>query len=86
MFLKKMDLFTFVDLKIKLIVFFFPLKWLLKALMLKQKGNLMELVDPTLALESNFEKEVLRVIEVTLLYTNPSPRLRPMTVVSMPKG
>ncbi|XP_048230029.1 probable leucine-rich repeat receptor-like serine/threonine-protein kinase At3g14840 isoform X3 [Ricinus communis] len=58
------------------------------ALVLHQDGNLMELVDPRLDLKSKFEKEVLRVIEVALLCTNPSPAVRPAmsTVVSMLEG
>ncbi|KAL0011466.1 hypothetical protein SO802_006574 [Lithocarpus litseifolius] len=58
-----------------------------KAIVLQQKGNLMELVDPELG--SGFSKEeVLRMIEVALLCTNPSPAPRPtMTaVVSMLEG
>ncbi|KAK4589483.1 hypothetical protein RGQ29_020168 [Quercus rubra] len=58
-----------------------------KAIVLQQKGNLMELVDPELG--SKFSKEeVLRMIKVALLCTNPSPAPRPtMTaVVSMLEG
>ena len=48
----------------------------------------MELVDPRLEFKSKFEKEILRVIQVALLCTNPSPALRPTmsTVVSMLEG
>ncbi|KAF3955626.1 hypothetical protein CMV_019170 [Castanea mollissima] len=58
-----------------------------KAIVLQQKGNLMELVDPELASEFSKE-EVLRMIKVALLCTNPSPAPRPtMTaVVSMLEG
>ena len=47
----------------------------------------MELVDPELGLEFNKE-EVLRMIKVDLLCTNPSPALRPTmtSVVSMLEG
>ncbi|XP_055803387.1 probable LRR receptor-like serine/threonine-protein kinase At1g07650 isoform X1 [Solanum dulcamara] len=46
------------------------------ALVLQRKGKLMELVDETLS--SDFKKdEVLRMINVALLCTNPSPALRP---------
>ncbi|KAK7824630.1 putative lrr receptor-like serine/threonine-protein kinase [Quercus suber] len=57
------------------------------ATVLQNKGDLMELVDPELG--SKFSKEeVLRMIKVALLCTNPSPALRPtMTaVVSMLEG
>ncbi|XP_059435610.1 probable LRR receptor-like serine/threonine-protein kinase At1g07650 isoform X2 [Corylus avellana] len=57
------------------------------ALVLQQKGNLMELVDPKLG--SNFSKEeAVRIIKVALLCTNPSPTLRPTmsAVVSMLEG
>ncbi|KAK9936669.1 hypothetical protein M0R45_013498 [Rubus argutus] len=46
------------------------------ALVLQQKGSLMELVDPKLG--SEFNKEgAMRMIKVALLCTNPSPALRP---------
>ncbi|KAF5475282.1 hypothetical protein F2P56_007105 [Juglans regia] len=57
------------------------------ALVLQQKGNLMELVDPRLG--SNFSKEeAARMVKVALLCTNPSPVLRPTmsAVVSMLEG
>ncbi|KAF5475277.1 hypothetical protein F2P56_007100 [Juglans regia] len=57
------------------------------ALVLQQKGNLMELVDPRLG--SNFSKEeAARMVKVALLCTNPSPALRPTmsAVVSMLEG
>ncbi|XP_050290165.1 probable LRR receptor-like serine/threonine-protein kinase At1g07650 [Quercus robur] len=57
------------------------------ATVLQKKGDLMELVDPKLGSEFSKE-EVLRMIKVALLCTNPSPALRPtMTaVVSMLEG
>ncbi|XVE51517.1 hypothetical protein DITRI_Ditri02bG0048400 [Diplodiscus trichospermus] len=57
------------------------------ALVLQQKGNLMELVDPTLGSEFNKE-EAIRMIKVSLLCTNPSPALRPIMseVVKMLEG
>ncbi|KAI8558033.1 hypothetical protein RHMOL_Rhmol04G0056900 [Rhododendron molle] len=57
------------------------------ALVLKQKGDLMELVDPTLG--SDFNKiEVTVMINVALLCTNVSPIVRPAmsSVVSMLEG
>nr|GMD22523.1 putative LRR receptor-like serine/threonine-protein kinase [Ipomoea batatas] len=57
------------------------------ALVLQEKGNLMELIDPRLG--SDFDKEqALRMLEVALLCTNSSPVLRPSmsTVVSMLEG
>ncbi|KAM3700637.1 hypothetical protein ACB098_05G111500 [Castanea mollissima] len=57
------------------------------ALVLQQRGNLMELVDPKLGSEFNKE-EAVRMIKVALLCTNPSPALRPnmSAVVSMLNG
>ncbi|GMY37774.1 isoform 2 of probable lrr receptor-like serine/threonine-protein kinase [Fagus crenata] len=57
------------------------------ALVLQQRGNLMELVDPKLGSEFNKE-EAIRMIKVALLCTNPSPALRPKmsAVVSMLEG
>uniref|UniRef100_A0A2P2MSY6 Putative LRR receptor-like serine/threonine-protein kinase At1g07650 n=1 Tax=Rhizophora mucronata TaxID=61149 RepID=A0A2P2MSY6_RHIMU len=57
------------------------------ALVLQQKGNLMDLVDPRLGSEFNKE-EVVRMINVALLCTNPSPALRPTmsAVLSMLEG
>ncbi|KAF5472316.1 hypothetical protein F2P56_009043 [Juglans regia] len=57
------------------------------ALVLQQKGNLLELVDPKLGFEFNKE-EAIRMIKVALLCTNPSPALRPTmsAVVSMLEG
>ncbi|KAK9936658.1 hypothetical protein M0R45_013487 [Rubus argutus] len=57
------------------------------ALVLQQKGNLLELVDPRLM--SNFnKKEAIRMIKVALLCANPTPTLRPTmsAVVSMLEG
>ena len=61
--------------------------YLLQALVLQQRGNLMELVDPKLGSEFNKE-EAVRMIKVALLCTNTSPALRPnmSAVVSMLKG
>ena len=55
--------------------------------MLKEKGNLMELVDRRLASNIN-EEEVMAMINVALLCTNVSPTLRPTmsSVVSMLEG
>ncbi|KAG7959942.1 hypothetical protein I3843_10G094700 [Carya illinoinensis] len=57
------------------------------ALVLQQKGNLVELVDPKLGSEFKME-EAIRMIKVALLCTNPSPALRPTmsVVVSMLEG
>ncbi|GLU13865.1 hypothetical protein SLE2022_304750 [Rubroshorea leprosula] len=57
------------------------------AIVLQQKGDLMNLVDPRLGAEFNKE-EVIRMIKVALLCTNPSPALRPImsSVVSMLEG
>nr|XP_028958942.1 probable LRR receptor-like serine/threonine-protein kinase At1g07650 [Malus domestica] len=57
------------------------------ALVLQQKGNLMELVDRKLGSEFNKE-EAMRMIKVALLCANPSPALRPTmsAVVSMLEG
>ncbi|GMI82273.1 leucine-rich repeat receptor-like kinase with extracellular malectin-like domain 1 [Hibiscus trionum] len=46
------------------------------ALVLQQKGNLMELVDPRLGTEFD-EEEAMRMTRVALLCTNSSPALRP---------
>ncbi|GMH29851.1 hypothetical protein Nepgr_031694 [Nepenthes gracilis] len=57
------------------------------AMCLRQKGDLMELVDPRLG--SDYDKEVaLRIIKVALFCTNPSPALRPTmsSVVRMLEG
>ncbi|XP_028966121.2 probable leucine-rich repeat receptor-like serine/threonine-protein kinase At3g14840 isoform X2 [Malus domestica] len=57
------------------------------ALVLQQKGNLMDLVDPRLG--SQFSKEeAIRMVKVALLCTNPAPALRPTmsAVVRMLEG
>ncbi|PON83560.1 GPCR kinase [Trema orientale] len=57
------------------------------ALVLQQKGNLMELVDSNLG--SDFDKEeAIRMIKIAILCTNQSPALRPTmsSVVSMLEG
>ncbi|CAL5410045.1 unnamed protein product [Camellia sinensis] len=57
------------------------------ALVLQQKGRLMELVDPQLG--PDFDKEeAVKMIKIALLCTNPSPALRPAmsAVVSMLEG
>ncbi|XP_019190162.1 PREDICTED: probable LRR receptor-like serine/threonine-protein kinase At1g07650 isoform X1 [Ipomoea nil] len=46
------------------------------ALVLQEKGNLLELVDPRLGYDYDKE-QALRMIKVALLCTNPSPMLRP---------
>ena len=59
----------------------------MKAYVLQEQGNLLELVDPSL--ESNYSKqEVMRVLDLALLCTNPSPTLRPSmsSVVGMIEG
>ncbi|KAK8642030.1 hypothetical protein V6N13_011392 [Hibiscus sabdariffa] len=58
-----------------------------QALVLQQKGNLMELVDPRLGTEFNKE-EAIRMTRVALLCTNSSPALRPTMseVVNMLEG
>ncbi|KAH7840769.1 hypothetical protein Vadar_021351 [Vaccinium darrowii] len=57
------------------------------ALVLRQKGCLMDLVDPKLGSNLNKE-EAMRMIKVALLCTNPAPALRPTmsAVVSMLEG
>ncbi|KAK8592446.1 hypothetical protein V6N13_063024 [Hibiscus sabdariffa] len=57
------------------------------ALVLQQKGNLLELVDTKLGTKFNKE-EAIRMVKVALLCTNPSPALRPTMsgVVSMLEG
>ncbi|RZC54366.1 hypothetical protein C5167_013236 [Papaver somniferum] len=57
------------------------------AYVLKEQGNLLDLVDPVL--ESNYStEEVLRMLNAALLCTNPSPSLRPLmsAVVGMLEG
>ncbi|KAI3836459.1 hypothetical protein MKW98_008220, partial [Papaver atlanticum] len=57
------------------------------AYVLEEEGNLLDLVDPIL--NSDYSKEeVLRILSIALVCTNPSPSLRPLmsTVVSMLEG
>ncbi|KAG9448167.1 hypothetical protein H6P81_014295 [Aristolochia fimbriata] len=64
--------------------FVYLLDW---AYVLQEKGDLLELVDPSLG--SNYKKEeAQRMLNLALLCTNPSPTLRPnmSTVVSMLEG
>ncbi|KAK8692538.1 hypothetical protein V6N13_075997 [Hibiscus sabdariffa] len=58
-----------------------------RALVLQQKGHVMELVDPRLGTEFN-EGEAIRMTRVALLCTNSSPTLRPTMseVVNMLEG
>nr|TKS01985.1 putative LRR receptor-like serine/threonine-protein kinase [Populus alba] len=58
-----------------------------KAYVLQEQGNLLELVDPSLG--SNYSKiEALRMLNLALLCTNPSPTLRPSmsSAVKMHEG
>ncbi|KAK9936662.1 hypothetical protein M0R45_013491 [Rubus argutus] len=57
------------------------------ALVLQQKGNLLELVDPRLGSDFS-KKEAIRMIKVALVCTSPAPALRPVmsAVVSMLEG
>ncbi|XP_020203672.1 probable LRR receptor-like serine/threonine-protein kinase At1g53430 [Cajanus cajan] len=64
--------------------FVYLLDW---AYVLQEQGNLLELVDPSLG--SKYSKEeVMRMLHLALLCTNPSPTLRPpmSSVVSMLEG
>ncbi|XP_042479268.1 probable LRR receptor-like serine/threonine-protein kinase At1g53440 isoform X2 [Macadamia integrifolia] len=64
--------------------FIYLLDW---AYVLQEQGNLLELVDPILG--SNYSKEeALRMLNLALLCTNPSPSLRPSmsAAVSMLEG
>ncbi|KAL2331313.1 hypothetical protein Fmac_018894 [Flemingia macrophylla] len=64
--------------------FVYLLDW---AYVLQEQGNLLELVDPSLG--SKYSKEeVMRMLQLALLCTNPSPTLRPpmSSVVSMLEG
>ncbi|CAO2815292.1 unnamed protein product [Amaranthus hypochondriacus] len=58
-----------------------------KAFFLKQKGDLLELMDPTLGSKYN-KDEASKIIQIALLCTNPSPALRPTMseVLSMLEG
>ncbi|XP_016472465.1 putative LRR receptor-like serine/threonine-protein kinase At1g53440 isoform X2 [Nicotiana tabacum] len=64
--------------------FVYLLDW---AYVLQEQGNLLELVDPRLG-SSYSKKEVMQMINLGLLCTNPSPTLRPCmsSVVSMLEG
>jgi len=58
-----------------------------KAYVLQEQGSLLELVDPSLG--SNYtETEVMNMLNIALLCTNPSPTLRPSmsSVASMLEG
>ncbi|CAI8593283.1 unnamed protein product [Vicia faba] len=64
--------------------FVYLLDW---AYVLQEQGNLLELVDPSLG--SNYSaEEAMRMLQLALLCTNPSPTLRPpmSSVVSMLEG
>ncbi|EOY13467.1 Leucine-rich repeat transmembrane protein kinase, putative isoform 3 [Theobroma cacao] len=63
---------------------FYLLDW---AHILKEKGNLLDLVDPRIGSECNIE-EVMAMINVALLCTNPTAAARPSmsSVVSMLEG
>ncbi|GKU92742.1 hypothetical protein SLEP1_g6430 [Rubroshorea leprosula] len=63
---------------------FYLIDW---ALDLKEKGSLLELVDPRLGSDYN-KKEVMKMINVALLCTSPTPTARPImsSVVSMLEG
>ncbi|GLU22543.1 hypothetical protein SLE2022_386110 [Rubroshorea leprosula] len=63
---------------------FYLIDW---ALDLKEKGSLLELVDPRLGSDYN-KKEVMKMINVALLCTSPAPAARPImsSVVSMLEG
>ncbi|RWR86453.1 putative LRR receptor-like serine/threonine-protein kinase isoform X2 [Cinnamomum micranthum f. kanehirae] len=58
-----------------------------EAYVLQEEGNLLELVDPALGLDY-CEVEALRMLNVALLCTNPSPTLRPAmsAAISMLEG
>ncbi|KAF7836623.1 putative LRR receptor-like serine/threonine-protein kinase [Senna tora] len=64
--------------------FVYLLDW---AYVLQEQGNLLELVDPSLG-SSYSEEEAMRMLQLALLCTNPSPTLRPSmsSVVSMLEG
>ncbi|KAJ0684386.1 putative protein kinase RLK-Pelle-DLSV family [Helianthus annuus] len=63
--------------------FVYLLDW---AYVLHEQGNLLELVDPSL--EKYSKEEAMRMLNLALLCTNPSPTLRPpmSTVVKMLEG
>ncbi|KAL3737140.1 hypothetical protein ACJRO7_025978 [Eucalyptus globulus] len=64
--------------------FVYLLDW---AYVLQEQGNVLELVDPRLG-SDYFEEEAMRMLNLALLCTNPSPTLRPpmSSVVSMLEG
>lgn len=64
--------------------FVYLLDW---AYVLHEQGNLLELMDPNLG-SSYSKEEALRLLNLALLCTNPSPTLRPImsSVVSMIEG
>jgi len=64
--------------------FVYLLDW---AYVLQEQGSLLELVDPDLG-TSFSKKEAVRMLNIALLCTNPSPTLRPpmSSVVSMLEG
>lgn len=59
----------------------------MKAYVLHEQGNLLDLVDPSLG-SSYSKKEASRMLNLALLCANPSPTLRPSmsSVVSMLEG
>ncbi|XP_058100934.1 probable LRR receptor-like serine/threonine-protein kinase At1g53440 isoform X3 [Magnolia sinica] len=64
--------------------FVYLLDW---AYVLQEQGNLLELVDPSLGSDYS-EEEALRMLNLALLCTNPSPSLRPAmsAAISMLEG
>ncbi|CAJ1957649.1 unnamed protein product, partial [Sphenostylis stenocarpa] len=64
--------------------FVYLLDW---AYVLQEQGNLLDLVDPSLGSKYSSE-EAMRMLQLALLCTNPSPTLRPpmSSVVSMLEG
>lgn len=60
---------------------------LFKAYVQQEKGNLLELVDPSLGKKYS-KREAMTMLNLALLCTNPSPTLRPLmsSVVSMLEG
>ncbi|XLT67962.1 hypothetical protein HN873_024401, partial [Arachis hypogaea] len=57
------------------------------AYVLQEQGNLLELVDPSLG-SSYSPEEAMRMLQLALLCTNPSPTLRPpmSSIISMLEG
>ncbi|KAL1349970.1 hypothetical protein HN51_026442 [Arachis hypogaea] len=64
--------------------FVYLLDW---AYVLQEQGNLLELVDPSLG-SSYSPEEAMRMLQLALLCTNPSPTLRPpmSSIISMLEG